>query len=46
MTKRMWTTAVAVGVSLCLMGGGAASAQSIDPACRQGALSSLVWLYI
>ena len=35
MTKRIWMAAVAVGVSLCLVGGGAASAQSVDPACRQ-----------
>ena len=35
MTKRIWMAAVAVGVSLCLVGGGAVSAQSVDPACRQ-----------
>ena len=35
MIKRTWMAAIAVGVGLGLVGGGAASAQSVDPACRQ-----------
>ena len=35
MIKRTWMAVVAVGVGLGLVGGGAASAQTYDPACRQ-----------
>eukprot|EP01039_Chlorochromonas_danica_P014598 gene14598-17068_t len=35
MIKRTWMAAIAVGVGLGLVGGGVASAQSVDPACRQ-----------
>jgi len=35
MIKRTWMAAIAVGVGLGLIGGGVASAQSVDPACRQ-----------
>lgn len=35
MMKRTWMAALAVGVGIGLVGGGAASAQPYDPACRQ-----------